>query len=604
MPRWIASTWRSRRRNNGDDRFCRDGGEAKGFMMVPNALDISILETLALLDGEFVEFADGLANDKYAVWLGAGISLSKLPGLEGVAESVLEHLREKADPADSNCRYRKCLDRIIGLVGLTTDDWKEVDYSKPVAEWRDRLRIRKSLTSVYARMLDQHPQGEDPDYLVWVAVDVVGRYANPAITPGPEHLGLAALIAEGAASDTASANWDPLIERAIQFTAGTTPGLLQVRVLPDDVKDNSARARLYKFHGCAARAGLDEGKYREKVVGRASQIHGWAEKAENKVIANKLLDLAVSKATLMLGLSTQDTNIQSIFVVAQQNLPSAFPTHPPAVILSEDAVGADQLSLLQNFYKADYASKAQHIEVSALLKSYGQSLLPALWLYVLSAKLEAFLALGAPNLPAADVDQLRAALRDLRNAVASAAEPKKQEQFMLQVLPIAGRAVSLFRDGKELPPPAGAYTPLTIASIGKSLADPNLPSSGLLQAAIAAALFGCGQSEGHWSCSLGDPASTKSGVIRVTGAARSAEVFFASSAQAAGRLVAGGRASDDDDAIIVHSHEIPPAAARHPSAPPGRTLRRGRREISVASVAAAATSLDALLRTFKSQIAL
>jgi len=54
-------------------------------MMVPNALDISILETLALLDGEFAEFADGLANDKYAVWLGAGISLSKLPGLEGVA---------------------------------------------------------------------------------------------------------------------------------------------------------------------------------------------------------------------------------------------------------------------------------------------------------------------------------------------------------------------------------------------------------------------------------------------------------------------------------------------------------------------------------------
>ncbi len=573
-------------------------------MIVPSALDISILETLALLDGDFLEFADGFANDKYAVWLGAGISLSKLPGLEGVAESVLEHLREKANAADPNCKYRRSLDRIIGLVGLTADDWKEVDYGKPVSEWRDRLRIRKTLTGVYARMLDQHPQGEEPDYLVWVAVDVVGRYANPVISPGPEHLGLAALVAEGVASDTASANWDPLIERAIEFSAGTTPGLLQVRILPDDVKDNSARARLYKFHGCAVLAGVDQGKYREKVVGRASQIHGWADKAENKVIANKLLDLAVSKATLMLGLSTQDTNIQNIFVVAQQNLPSAFPTHPPAVILSEDAVGPDQLSLLQNFYKADYAAKARDIEISALLRSYGQSLLPALWLYVFNAKLEAFLAVGAPALPAADVDQLKTALRGMRDAAASVADPKKQEEFMLKALPIVGRAVSLFRDGKEIPAAAGIYTPLSIASVGKSLADPNLPSSGIPQAAIAAALFARGQSEGYWFCTLGDPVNAKSGVIRVTGVARSADVFFASSAQAASRLVAGGRAADDDDAIILHSHEIPPGASRHPSAPPGRTLRRGRREISVASVAATATSLDALMRTFKAEIAL
>jgi hypothetical protein len=571
---------------------------------VPNALEISIIETLALLDGDFAEFAYGVANDRYAIWLGAGISLAKLPGLEGVAEDVLEHLRTKIDPVDPNCRFRRSLDRIISLVGLTADDWKEVDYTKPVAQWRDRQRICKILTGVYGRMLDQHPQGEDPDYLVWTAIDVVGRYADPTITPGPEHLGLAALVAEGVASDTASANWDPLIERAILLLAGPTPGLLQVRILPDDVKDNTARARLYKFHGCAVLAGADEAKYRERVVGRASQIHGWADKAENKVIAGKLLDLAISKATLMLGLSAQDTNIQNIFVVAQQNLPAAFPTHPPAVILSENAVGPDQLSLLQNFYKADYAAKAQDIETSALLRSYGQSLLPALWLHIFCAKLEAFLAVGAPDLPDGDVDQLGLALRGLRDAAAAVAVPKLQEQFMLAAVPIAGRAVSLFRDGRVLQALAGVYTPLSIASVAKSLADPYLPSSGLPQLAIATALFGRGQSEGFWSCSVSDPVDPKSGVMRVTGAVRSAEVFFAASAQAAGRLVAGGHASDDDDAIIVHSHEISPAAPRHPSAPPGRTLRRGRREISVTSVAATATNLDALFKSFKAEIAL
>ena len=330
----------------------------------------------------------------------------------GVAEGVLEHLRERVDPANDNCRFKRSLDRIIGLVNLSADDRKEVDYAKPVAQWRDRERITKSLTGVYARMLDQHPQGEPPDYLVWDGIGVVARYADPAIGPGPEHLGLAGLIMEGVVSDAVSANWDGLVEKAVALTAGAGPGVMQVRVLPDDVKDNTARARLYKFHGCAVLAGQDEGRYRERLVGRASQIHGWAEK--NKVIAAKLVDLAVSKSTLMLGLSTQDTNIQNVFVVAQGNLPSHFPTHPPSVILSEQDVGADQLSLLQNFYKLDYGGKAAEIEKASLLRSYGQSLLPALWLHVFTAKLEALLALGTAGLPDAAVQQLKADLRALR----------------------------------------------------------------------------------------------------------------------------------------------------------------------------------------------
>ena len=573
-------------------------------MIVPTALDISIVQTLALLDGDFAEFAAGVANDQYAVWLGAGISLAKMPGLESVAAAVLEHLRGRIDTADANCRFRRSLDRIINLTGLTAEDWKAIDYSRPVQEWRDYRRVCKALTGVYARMLDQHPQGEKPDYLVWDGVDVVRRYGDPTITPGPEHLGLAALIAEGVASDAVSANWDGLVEKAVTLVAGSTPSLLQVRILPDDVKDNSARARLYKFHGCAVLAGKDEGRYRERIVGRASQIHGWADKAENKVIAGKLLDLAISKATLMLGLSTQDTNIQNIFVVAQQNLPTAFPTHPPAVILSEDTVGPDQLSLLQNFYKADYAAKAQAIEQSALLRSYGQSLLPALWLHVVCAKLEAFLAKAASGLSGPDVEQLRQAVRGLRNKAAAAAGPKQHEEFVRAALLAIGRTVSLFRDGRTLPPDAGLYTPLSIASVAKSLADPSLLSSGTPEFALGLALIALGQKEGLWNCVLSDPANAKSGAMRINGAVRAAEVFFAANSQSASRLITGGHASEDDDAIIVHSHEIPVRAARHPTAAPGRTLRRGRREISLAAFAAAPTSPDALLRRFRAEIAL
>ena len=366
---------------------------------------------------------------------------------------------------------------------------------------------------------------------------MVRRYGDPTIEPGPEHLGLAALIAEGAASDTVSANWDGLIEKAVVLIAGSDPGLLQVRILPVDVKDNSTRARLYKFHGCAILAGKDQGRYRDKIVGRASQIHGWADKAENKVIAGKLLDLAISKHTLMLGLSAQDTNIQNNFVVAQQNLPASFPTHPPAVILSEDTVGPDQLSLLQNFYKTDYAAKAQAIEESALLRSYGQSLLPALWLHVVSAKLDAFVASGATGLSPPEVDQLRLALRVFRDRAAAAAVPKQHEEFMLAALLAAGRAISLFRDGRKLPADSGLYTPLSIASVAKSLADPNLPSSGAPELALVLALVALGQKEGLWTCTLSENANPKSGAMRVNGTFRSAEVFFAANSRSAGRLI-------------------------------------------------------------------
>jgi len=567
------------------------------------ALEISIGETLSLLDGDFAEVAAGVANDQYAMWLGSGISLTKFTGLEGVVQIVLDHLQVRVDLGNPDCVFRRSLDRILSLASLTKEEWQNADYTKPIAEWRDRERICKSLTGNYAPMLDQFPEGTDPDYLVWTAIDVVARYGDLAVTPGPEHLGLAALIAEGAASDTASANWDPLIERATEHLVGVTaPGLLQVRVLPEDVQDNSARARLYKFHGCAVLAGTGGPTYRDKIVGRASQIHGWEKK--NKVIAGKLLDLAISKSTLMLGLSTQDTNIQTVFVVAQDYLPAAFPTHPPAVVLSENEVGGHQISLLQNFYGSDFAAKRQAIETSALLRSYGQSLLPALWLHVVCAKLEALVSFGAPALPAPNIEKLRVSLRQLRDGIGAAAQGMSQEDFMLEALPVAGRSVALFRDGRALAAPAGVYTPLSINCVAKTLADPNLSSSGLPQLALAAALIGYGATTGTWSCSISDPANLKSGSVRVTSNLRTAEVFFAANTQAANRLVSDGRAAENDNVIIIHSHAIPLAAPRNPKAPPGRTLPRGRQEISLASFCDSATDLDSLFMVFRSGIRL
>jgi SIR2-like domain len=568
------------------------------------AWDITILETLALLDTPLREFAFGVAEDSYAIWLGAGISLGKLPGLTGVAETVLEHVRLQIDDVNPTCEFKVCLDNILGLVVLNAAQRATIDYKAAVATWPPIDEVKKQLVSRYGTMLDQAPASKPLDYLVWEGVQVVARYANPATTPGAEHLGLAALIMEGVASDISSANWDDLIEKAIGILDGPTSSILQVRVLPGDVQNNVRRARLYKFHGCAALAGTDEPNYRSRIVAREAQIHGWADKPENQVIAGKLVDLAISKATLMLGLSAQDTNIQEVFVKAKTQLPASFPTHPPAVIVSENQVGTHQRSLLQNFYRNDYEGQIAVINAASLVQSYAHSLLPALWLHVLCAKLSAMVEKAAPGLISADRDRLRLGLVTLRDLAASAADPADHETFMLKAVRIVGRSLSLFTRGRVAAAGDNIYTPLTDKGLTQTLVDPHLDTDGLLELSLALGLIGCGVQEGHWTGRGNDTALPKTGAIALSGVGGRSEVFFAASAHASAQLFAGGHVADDDDAIVIHSFEVPARAARHPTSAPGRTGRLALREFSVSSIAEGATSIDLLLRQFKAEMAL
>lgn len=571
---------------------------------MPAAWEISILETLGLLDDSLREFADGVADDRYAVWLGAGVSMGKLPGLKGVAKTVLEHVRSKIDPANPTCAFRASLSDILALVALDPAQRAAIDFSTPVATWGPIEQIKQQLVDRYAVMLDQFPATEALDYLVWHGVKVVERYADPATTPGPEHLGLAALIMEGVASDCASANWDDLIEKAMRIVDGPNSAVLQVRVIPTDVQDNLRRARLYKFHGCAALAGQDEGVYRPRIVGRQSQIDGWAAKAENLVIAGKLLDLAVSKSTLMLGLSAQDANIQDVFVRAAAQLPASFPTHPPAVMVSEDQVGVRQRTLLQNFYRNDYPTQSNAIHAASLVRAYASALLPALWLHVVCAKLGALIDTAAAGLPLGERDNLRQGLQRLRDLAAGAAAVGDHEAFMQAALSQVGRAVRLFHRGRAPTAGEGLYAPVTDVGVTRTLANPHLDSGGLVELALGLAIIGYGEREGHWTCAVSDPADSKSGAVELKGVAGRSQIFFAGSAHAAAQIFAEGHVSDDDDAVVVHSFAPPDRAARHPTGAPGRTGRVQLRELSVSSIKDGAVSLDTLLQRFKAEAAL
>ena len=571
---------------------------------MPAAWEISIFETLELLDNSLKEFADGVADDRYAIWLGAGVSLGKLPGLKGVVEGVLEHLRLKVDPNNPACAFRTCLNDILAMVAMDASQRATIDFSTSVATWSQLDQIKQQLVDRYAVMLDQFPATEALDYLVWDGVKVADQYADPATTPGAEHLGLAALIMEGVASDCVSANWDDLIEKAMRIADGPNSAVLQVRVIPTDVQDNLRRARLYKFHGCAALARQDEAVYRQRIVGRQSQIDGWAAKAENLVIAAKLLDLAVSKGTLMLGLSAQDTNIQDVFVRAAGQLPASFPAHPPAVIVSEDQVGIRQRTLLQNFYRNDYPTQSNAIHAASLVRSFASALLPALWLHIVCAKLRAFVDIAAASLPPGERDELRRGLQRLRDLAAGASTLGDHEAFMQTALSQLGRAIRLFHRGRAPTASEGLYAPLTDAGVSRTLANPNLDSTGLAELTLGLAIIGHGELEGHWTCTVSDVTNHQTGSVVVNSVVGQAKIFFVGSAHAAAQMFAEGHVSDDSDAVVLHSFAPPNRAARHPTSAPGRTGKVQIRELSVSSIKDGAVSLDILLQRFKMEAAL
>ena len=71
---------------------------------------------------------------------------------------------------------------------------------------------------------------------------------------------------------------------------------------------------------------------------------------QNAALVNRLIDVIATKPTLMMGLSAQDANIQTIFAAAEARLAWPWPGDRPSYVFSEDRLGADQQSLLRNVY--------------------------------------------------------------------------------------------------------------------------------------------------------------------------------------------------------------------------------------------------------------
>ncbi|HEX2531870.1 MAG TPA: hypothetical protein VHK70_10445, partial [Burkholderiaceae bacterium] len=131
--------------------------------------------------------AKGVSEDHYALWLGSGISFNRVPGLRLVVEQVLRFLQQQVVHGDPDCRFRRALEKIRGLAGLSDDEKARNDVDQPIEDWPDLPTINERLVNNYARMLDITVDGEEDDYLLWEGVDVAGTYADPAVVPDAEH---------------------------------------------------------------------------------------------------------------------------------------------------------------------------------------------------------------------------------------------------------------------------------------------------------------------------------------------------------------------------------------------------------------------------------
>jgi len=567
----------------------------------PSAATISVRETLELLDGPFAEVAAGVGQDRYALWLGSGISWARVEDLKGVIKRVLAHLRDNADLSDPTCRFRKALNEALSLAQLSAGEQAGLDFTRSIDDWPSLPTILERLATRYASLLDIRIEHEAPDYLLWDVVDVRATFA--AVSPDCEHFLIGILAIEGVISDIVSSNWDGLIEAAVLELSGTSNGVLRVCVRSLDLRAERLRSRLIKIHGCAIRAAEDPTLYRELLVGRLSQITSWQYEPAWTAIRNDIVALAVTKPTLMIGLSAQDTDIQDVFAAAQATMQWKWPSHPPANVFAEQSLGNAQRNILRCVYRDAYDAHTAQIEAESTLRAYGKPLLTALVLHVLCAKLSAFAHLAnSPGLDEATRDALGSGIVHLRNRVADGAAPMDCLKFARLLIQASSRAMSLFQEGSLPPKGKWSYRALGAVPVSQIAAEPNLTTSGLREMASALGLLGLGEGRGDWYIELGDSSSDRDGVILVSapGTRDASRLFFVANSNAAFYLADNNIVKQDDgDAVVIHSAAPAQPMPRAPRSAPGRTGRRVARNVDMAALLREATDMDNLRQRFR-----
>lgn len=581
----------------------------------PTANEISVREVLDRLEAEFAPVAQAVENGEFALWVGSGIS-RQAPNLGKLIERAFDYLRQRANNPATGADFTPALEEALTLAEIDPAGVRS-RYGEPLAAWPEHDDIIDRLWDKYSRVLDIRVPGKDADFVLWDAIDIRAEFGHPA-PPAAEHLAIAVLILEGAVQQIASANWDGFIEAAVARLSGAVPGVMQVVVDPDQLRGPAAKAKLLKFHGCIIHATKEPLIFRQYLTGSYTQIMDWPETAAFAAMRNAIVGLATTHKTLVLGLSIQDNNLQTIFARAKAVHAWPWPCAPnaPAHIFCEDRIQLGQRDVLRLVYGDAYNNDPVALHDATLLRAWGEQALIALVLKLLCEKLSRLMELGltaSGQQPMAAA--LGTALKALRNDLADHAVVPTGERnrtaFANQAIERWSRMLSLFRRG-ALPDDKDAYEALSTSTPNLLAADQNAVAMGLGSLGVMLALLQIGRADGSWTLTPASDDTVIAGAFtaqatRAGAAAR--PLFLVKSAADAIALQSKG-AFANDNAIVVHADDAwhrmvgSGVSARRVRTAPGRTGRVGNTHVSIADLLSRSTDAAELQSAFVAEIML
>jgi hypothetical protein len=567
---------------------------------LPTASNITIKETLELLDGPLSAVAKAIAHGGYTFWLGSGISRDRVVGLDGVLIKLLDYLRSNSTAAP-DCAYKLALNHIVGLAALDTAQRAQIDLGMPPQDWGCIDTLTSRLWDKYSQVLSTEIAGKPGDFLLWVGLDFPTTFA--AEEPDCEHLAIGMLVLEGAISEIATPNWDGLIEAAID-QLGHANKVFKITVTGDDLRlPEAAFATLYKFHGCAVRAIKEEAKYRPLLIARSGQIQGWINSQTFKLVRDQLEGIIQRSRAILIGLSAQDTNIKNLFSAVGAIKGWKWNASPTPIVISAEALGQDHKDLLNVAYGDDYDPNRDQICESARVRAYAKPLLLALLLSVLTEKLKVLASdVAAPNLDAAALSEIESGLVFIRDNIAEAGNAKRLELTQTVAAGLS-RMRHQISDGLSK---AGVQPYYALDSHPAHLmkGKQSLASTGLREAAAALGLIGLDGQAGSWKMKCDDPALPKSGPLRLASGGTEARIIFAANDDTINTLLGEGVfAEDDSDVVVICSKNVTPPQQRNPGGV-YRTGSVGPRYVSLGVMFKDAANLDDLRDAFRKKISI
>jgi hypothetical protein len=366
-----------------------------------------------------------------------------------------------------------------------------------------------------------------------------------------------------------------------------------VIVDPDHLREAPAQAKLQKFHGCVVYATKEPAAFRKYLTGSRTQITEWPDNPEFAPMVNAIINVATNQKTMVLGLSIQDYNLQTIFSKAKQVHAWPWPCspHAPGHVFCGDQFTKGQSNVLKIVYGDAYDLGAIDIQSATHMRAWAEQVLIALVLKVLADKLVRLMhgVLESSGLGSL-LPTLQTSLIALRDLVADLAVPDRTS-FVNLAVSYWSRMLSIFRAG-ALPANPQAYEVLSTYVPAALHGDANAIAAGLGRLGLVLALLQNGKADGTWDFKLPADANLTSGIFTAranrTGAT-DRPLFIVKSATEAIALQKIG-AFTNGNAVVIHGDETwhtligKKKSARKPSSAPGRSGRIETTHISLGAI--------------------